>query len=131
MEGPIALGFGEATHVDGGRLHGDRIDGAVMQPTRLFEDNQAAGDWVSRRLDNALKVGLTFDTRDFEPDPSSGVMLQAVGRISSERLVGVQLPAAHLSARAIIISWGYVGRSSWPDDSLRHAICNIPFREIE
>jgi len=36
--------------------------------------------------DNALKVGLTYDTRDFEPDPSSGVMLQLAGRVSSEAL---------------------------------------------
>jgi outer membrane protein assembly factor BamA len=31
-------------------------------------------------------VGLTYDTRDFEPDPASGVMLQAVGRVSTEVL---------------------------------------------
>ena len=29
--------------------------------------------------DNALKAGLTFDSRDFEPDPASGMMLQAAG----------------------------------------------------
>ena len=62
---------------------GDTINGATMQPTRLFADHQAGkitgfnGGW-----DNALKIGLTFDTRDFEPDPASGVMLQAVGRVS-------------------------------------------------
>jgi outer membrane protein assembly factor BamA len=66
---------------------GDTINGATMQPTRLFTDHQAGkitgfgGGW-----DNALKLGLTFDTRDFEPDPASGVMLQAVGRVSSEAL---------------------------------------------
>ena len=75
------------THVNVGDYTGDRIDGAVMQPTRLFTDNQAGrvigydGGW-----DNALKIGLTFDTRDFEPDPASGVMLQAAGRVSSQVL---------------------------------------------
>jgi outer membrane protein assembly factor BamA len=75
------------THVDVGDYTGDSIDGAVMQPTRLFTDNQAGqvigfnGGW-----DNALKLGLTFDTRDFEPDPASGVMFQTVGRIASEVL---------------------------------------------
>jgi hypothetical protein len=75
------------THVDVDDYTGTDVDGAVMQPTRLFEDNQAGriigfdGGW-----DNALKVGLTFDTRDFEPDPASGVMLQAVGRVSTEAL---------------------------------------------
>jgi len=80
------LGF-QFTHVDVSDYTGDSIDGAVMQPTRLFTDNQAGkvigfdGGW-----DNAIKFGLTFDTRDFEPDPASGVMLQAVGRVSSEVL---------------------------------------------
>jgi outer membrane protein assembly factor BamA len=74
-------------HVDVKDYTGENIDGAVMQPTRLLMDQQAGnvngfnGGW-----DNALKVGLTFDTRDFEPDPASGVMLQAVGRISSQAL---------------------------------------------
>ena len=77
----------QITHVDVRDYTGDIIDGAVMQPTRLFTDHQAGkitgfrGGW-----DNALKLGLTFDTRDFEPDPASGVMLQAVGRVSSEAL---------------------------------------------
>jgi outer membrane protein assembly factor BamA len=80
------IGF-QFTHVGVTDYTGDTIDGAVMQPTRLFTDNQAGnvtgfgGGW-----DNALKIGLTFDTRDFEPDPASGVMLQVAGRISSELL---------------------------------------------
>jgi len=80
------IGF-QFTHIDVSDYTGDEIDGAIMQPTRLLTDLQAGnlrgfeGGW-----DNALKLGLTFDTRDFEPDPSAGVMLQAVGRISSEIL---------------------------------------------
>ena len=100
------------THVDVVDYTGDHIDGAVMQPTRLFEDNQAGqvigyhGGW-----DNALKVGLTFDTRDFEPDPASGVMLQAVGRISSEAL-GSEFNYQQLtmSARGYHNLLGNVGR---------------------
>ncbi len=77
----------QITHVNAGDYTGDSIDGAIMQPTRLFTDNQAGkvigfdGGW-----DNALKIGLTFDSRDFEPEPASGVMLQAVGRLSSQVL---------------------------------------------
>jgi outer membrane protein assembly factor BamA len=80
------IGF-QFTHVDVDDYTGTDVDGAVMQPTRLLEDRQAGriigfdGGW-----DNALRVGLTFDTRDFEPDPASGVMLQAVGRLSTEAL---------------------------------------------
>jgi hypothetical protein len=77
---------------------GDTIDDAVMQPTRLFTDHQAGniigfnGGW-----DNAVKLGLTFDTRDFEPDPDSGVMAQVVGRIAS-KIIGsaFELPAIQL-----------------------------------
>jgi outer membrane protein assembly factor BamA len=80
------IGF-QFTHVDVNDYTGDRVNGAIQQPTRLFTDNQAGkvigfdGGW-----DNAVKLGLTFDTRDFEPDPSAGVMLQAVGRLSSKVL---------------------------------------------
>lgn len=64
---------------------GQGISGGIMQPTRLLEDFQAGriqgfdGGW-----DNGVQIGLTFDTRDFEPDPSAGVMLQLVGRVSPE-----------------------------------------------
>jgi len=77
----------QVAHVDVHDYTGEIINGAVMQPTRLFTDQQAGkvigfdGGW-----DNALKIGLTFDSRDFEPDPASGVMLQAVSRISAEAL---------------------------------------------
>jgi outer membrane protein assembly factor BamA len=77
----------QINHVKVSDYTGDKIDGAIQQPTRLFTDNQAGkvigfdGGW-----DNALKIGLTFDTRDFEPDPASGVMLQAVARISTAAL---------------------------------------------
>ena len=66
---------------------GDNVDGAIQQPTRLYTDNQAGrilgfdGGW-----DSALKIGLTYDTRDFEPDPASGLMLQLAGRIATEAL---------------------------------------------
>lgn len=80
------LGF-QFLHVKVGDYTGEEVNGAIMQPTRLFTDYQNGqvvgfnGGW-----DNALKVGLTYDTRDFEPDPASGIMLQAVGRISSQML---------------------------------------------
>jgi outer membrane protein assembly factor BamA len=80
------LGF-QFSHIDVRDYTGETIDGAVMQPTRLFTDFQSGkivgfeGGW-----DNALKVGLTFDTRDFEPDAASGVMLQVAGRLASEVL---------------------------------------------
>lgn len=77
----------QITHVNTEDYTGQEFNGGIQQPTRLFLDNQAGkvigfdGGW-----DNALKVGLTFDSRDFEPDPASGVMLQSVARISTEAL---------------------------------------------
>ncbi|MFO1478538.1 MAG: DUF5982 domain-containing protein [Verrucomicrobiota bacterium] len=61
---------------------GDIINGAVEQPTLLYTDYQNGsitgfnGGW-----DNALKLGLTYDTRDFEPDPTQGVVLMLCSRI--------------------------------------------------
>jgi hypothetical protein len=66
---------------------GDIISSAVMQETRLLRDFNRGniigfgGGW-----DNAARIGITFDTRDFEPDPSSGVVLQVTSRISTEVL---------------------------------------------
>jgi len=66
---------------------GEEIDGAVMQETRLRSD-YLAGDLLGfgGGWDNAFKLGLTYDTRDFEPDPSSGMMLQASARLSDKAL---------------------------------------------
>jgi Omp85 superfamily domain len=51
---------------------------ATMGPSRLSEDCQAGlivgceGGW-----NNFLRLGLSFDTRDFEPDPNHGVFVDA------------------------------------------------------
>jgi hypothetical protein len=115
----------QITHVDVKDYTGDTINGATMQPTRLFTDQQAGkitgfnGGW-----DNALKLGLTLDTRDFEPDPASGVMLQAVGRVSSEALGSAfNYQQVTLSARGL----PQPPRQFWTPHSgrasdLRHAI---------
>ena len=64
---------------------GDRIDGATMAETHLHADERLGrihgydGGW-----DNVMKLGLTLDTRDFEPDPTKGVMLQVASRLSSQ-----------------------------------------------
>jgi outer membrane protein assembly factor BamA len=67
---------------------GDTFSGAVEQPTRLLSDQQAGkltgfgGGW-----DNALRIGLAFDTRDYPPDPDRGVLAEVAARIST-RIVG-------------------------------------------
>lgn len=83
-----------------GDYTGETVDGAVMQPTRLFTDQQAGrvlgfdGGW-----DNAVKIGLTFDTRDFEPDPATGMMVQLVGRLATAAL------GSEFDYQQVTLSW--------------------------
>ncbi len=60
---------------------------AIQAPTKLAEDCAAGiatgcnGGW-----DNFFKIGLTLDTRDFEPDPNEGFYLQFVGEFATPAL---------------------------------------------
>ncbi len=61
---------------------------ALQNPTRLRTDCVARkargcdGGW-----DNFVRLGLTYDTRDFEPDPSRGLHVQLAGNVAT-RLLG-------------------------------------------
>jgi surface antigen Omp85-like protein len=61
---------------------------ATQAPTRLAEDCAAGeitgcqGGW-----NNFLRLGLSFDTRDFEPDPNRGVFIDAALDVGT-RLLG-------------------------------------------
>ena len=72
------VGF-QMSHVDVGDYTGREVDGAINQETKLREDytNGAIlgfdGGWL-----NLLRVGLTYDSRDYEPDPTSGILAQAL-----------------------------------------------------
>ena len=63
---------------------GNDVD-APQAPTRLDRDC-AAGLVVgcSGGIANALKLGLAYDTRDFEPDPNSGVFVELTGELSGK-----------------------------------------------
>lgn len=58
--------------------HGERVR-APLHGSRLADDCEhglvvgCAGGW-----DNLVSLGLTFDTRDYEPDPNRGVFAEAV-----------------------------------------------------
>jgi len=48
-------------------------------------------------FDNNLRVGLSYDTRDYEPNPTSGILAQAmVDRIHDGHWVRLQLRYRHL-----------------------------------
>jgi hypothetical protein len=62
---------------------GQNVD-ATEAPTRLHGDCLAraivgcAGGW-----NNTLKLGIALDTRDYEPDPNSGVFIDATAEIAN------------------------------------------------
>jgi hypothetical protein len=71
----------EVRHVRVEDYTGQYEDNGVQNETRLRQDFLAGairgfdGGW-----DNGVRFGLTWDTRDFEPDPRTGTMLQLTGR---------------------------------------------------
>lgn len=58
---------------------------ARSAPTRL--DRECAAGLVvgcGGGVDNTLKLGVAYDTRDFEPDPNSGVFVELTGELSGK-----------------------------------------------
>ena len=73
----------QVAYYDIGDYTGENYEGGVIQPTKLrtdYEDGRVLG--FNGGWDNALQIGLTWDTRDFEPNPTRGLFLQALGRFS-------------------------------------------------
>lgn len=64
---------------------GNNIDGAVQQETKLREEIRTGkvigfdGGWL-----NLVRFGITYDSRDFEPNPSAGVVAQALAQTSNK-----------------------------------------------
>ncbi len=83
---------GERVEADGGK--------AVQQPTKLFEDQQAGLiDGVDGGWDNFIKIGLSLDTRDFEPDPTAGVLAQISSDLATNA-IGSQFNYQRVTASA-------------------------------
>jgi len=60
---------------------------ALEAATRMHTDCQAGViTGCHGGFDNVLKLGVSLDTLDFEPDPYSGVLAQAVAELSSKAL---------------------------------------------
>lgn len=66
---------------------GSGVNGGVELPTHLSVDC-ASGSAVgcSGGFDNYVKLGFTFDTRNFEPDPSTGILHQTALELSPKFL---------------------------------------------
>jgi outer membrane protein assembly factor BamA len=77
----------EARYVQVADYTGRLTNGLAGEPTHLQVDAQAGevvglhGGW-----DNAFRGSVTYDTRDFEPNPQSGVTVELAGRYVSDLL---------------------------------------------
>jgi len=80
-----------ASYVKIDQWTGETVKGAddveVRQaPTRLELDCAAGRVVCKRGFNNILKLGVAFDTRDFEPDPNSGVFVDLTSELSGRPL---------------------------------------------
>jgi hypothetical protein len=74
------------SRVDAENSSGDDVR-ANEQPTRMHTDCQAGKiSGCHGGFDNILKLGVSLNTLDFEPDPYSGVLAQAVAELSAKAL---------------------------------------------
>jgi len=87
-------------HVEVEDYTGQDFSGATEQPTKLLEDYTAGhitgieGGW-----DNSMRFGLAYDTRDYEPDPTRGVLAQflVAGYVPA---LGASQSYGHVTAQA-------------------------------
>ncbi len=77
----------QLAHIWIGDYSGDNVDGAVQDRTHLQADCISGsalgcnGGW-----DIFAKIGIVFDTRDFEPDPTKGIYWDAISELSPKFL---------------------------------------------
>lgn len=80
------IGF-QVSHIWVDDYSGQVRDSVVQQPTHLRDDcNSGRAIGCSGGNDIYLKFGLTFDTRDFEPDPKKGIVVTAMSEFSPKFL---------------------------------------------
>jgi outer membrane protein assembly factor BamA len=66
--------------------NGDSVT-ATQLTTKLATDCQSGrAIGCDGGFDNFLKLGLSLDTRDFEPDPDHGILIQTVGQFATKAL---------------------------------------------
>src|SRR5262245_29051571 len=84
-------------HVHVTDYSGDAENGAIQQETKLAEDDRLGkirgfhGGW-----DNSLRLGVSMDLRDYEPDPTSGLLAQMF-LTSSLRALGSEFNYAQVT----------------------------------
>ena len=101
----IGVGFNyyAITRYGGGADASTRLDEDCAPPARIVG---CAGGW-----DNFLRAGLSFDTRDFEPDPKRGVFAD-LALDHGTRLLG----SRYTWTRGMLAARGYVRVLPWSDN---------------
>jgi len=80
------VGF-QVGHIWVGDYTGKTVSGATQLPTHLRVDcNSGRALGCNGGWDNYVKLGLTFDTRNFEPNPSKGIIWEVVSELSPKFL---------------------------------------------
>lgn len=80
------FGF-QVSHIWVSDYSGGVKDGVLQQSTHLQDDcNAGTAKGCKGGNDIYLKLGLTFDTRDFEPDPKKGIVATVMGEFSPKFL---------------------------------------------
>jgi len=88
----------QISHVEAVDYSGDEVKGAVNQETLLRQDHREGrirgfgGGWL-----NLLRLGLTYDSRDYEPNPTSGILGQLLFE-GTARWAGASSDYGHLTA---------------------------------
>lgn len=89
----------QVSHMDVRDYTGVQVNGGVNQETLLRQDFREGrirgfdGGWL-----NLARVGLTYDSRDYEPDPTSGVLGQALLE-GTTRWLGASSDYGHLTVK--------------------------------
>jgi outer membrane protein assembly factor BamA len=87
----------QVSHLEAVDYTGVEVKGAINQETLLHQDYREGrirgfdGGWL-----NYLRLGLTYDSRDYEPDPSSGVLGQVLFE-GTTRWVGANSDYGHVT----------------------------------
>jgi len=74
------IGF-QIDYADIGDYTGREYNGGTNEPTLLFTDQQQGLVWgFNGGWNNLMRLGLTYDTRDYEPNPTRGVVAQLLAQ---------------------------------------------------
>ena len=87
----------QVSHLQAVDYTGDEVRGSINQETLLHQDHREGrirgfdGGWL-----NYLRLGLTYDSRDYEPDATSGILAQILLE-GTARFLGASSDYGHMT----------------------------------